>query len=258
MLPHYSSYKVAENFRIMEGFHPNRIDLGIGRSLGFDHANKALNEGKKERPSYEQQILDLQRYFTDETDEDFRFKYLKATPMVDTMPEMWLLGSSPNSARLAARLGMAYSFANFSPGKAAGGAKIIEQYQKNFQPSTLLEKPKVMVSVFVIVAETTEEAENLADAYDVWTLRMHTIKNQFLSYPSPETARKIKKEGLDKEKIAKNRDLVYIGNPEEVKAQIDELVELYQADEVTILPHFYGAKNRLKGIKLLADAYGLE
>lgn len=257
MLPHYSAYKVAENFRVLEGFHPNRIDLGIGRSPGFGSVNQALNEGKEERVSYEQQITDLQKYFKDETDEDFRFKYLRATPMIDTMPEMWLLGSSPNSAKLAAKLGMAYSFANFSPGKAAGGAKIIEQYLKNFQPSSLLDKPKVMVSVFVIIAETTEEAENLADSYDVWTLQMNAIKNQLPYYPSPETAREIKKKGINEEKAIKNRDLVYIGNPEEVKKQIVKLAEDYQADEVTILPHFYGAENRLKAIRLLAESFDL-
>lgn len=160
MLPHYSAYKVAENFRVLEGFHPNRIDLGIGRSPGFDSVNQALNEGKEAHVSYEQQITDLHKYFKDQTEENHRFKYLKTTPMIETMPEMWLLGSSPNSAKLAAKLGMAYSFANFSPGKAAGGAKIIEQYLKNFQTSSLLKKPKVMVSVFVIVAETAEEAES--------------------------------------------------------------------------------------------------
>src|SRR5690606_31262284 len=49
MLPHYSSYKVAENFRMMEALHPNRIDLGIGRSPSFRVVNQALNEGKTKK-----------------------------------------------------------------------------------------------------------------------------------------------------------------------------------------------------------------
>ncbi len=257
MLPHYSAYKVAENFRMLEGFHPNRIDLGIGRSPGFSIVNQALNEGKEERPSYEQQIMDLHRYFRDDTEEDFRFKYLRATPLIETAPEMWLLGSSANSAKLAAKLGMSYSFANFSPGKASNGAAIIEEYRKNFQPSALLKEPKVMVSVFVVVAETTEEAEELAEAFDVWMLEMHAIKHQLPFYPSPKTAELEKKKGVDEEMVARNRSLIFIGNPQEVKQQIETLNQDYQADEVTILPHFYGAENRLKGIRLLAEEFGL-
>lgn len=257
MLPHYSSYKVAENFRIMEGFHPNRIDLGIGRSPGFSVVNRALNEGKKERVPYEQQIKDLRAYFTDDMDENFRFKHLRATPLVDTVPEMWLLGSSPNSAQLAAELGMAYSFANFSPGKADNGADILKEYRQNFKASAFLKEPKVMVSVFVIVAETAEEAENLAEAFDVWMLNMNSIKNQPSRYPSPATAKLAKQKGVDEEKVKQNRSLVYVGNPQEVKEQVNALVEEYHADEVTFLPHFYGEENRLKGIRLLAEAFGL-
>lgn len=257
MLPHYSAYKVAENFRMLEGFHPNRIDLGIGRSPGFAVVNQALNEGKEEGPTYEQQITDLHYYFKNDKEEDFRFKYLRATPLIETSPEMWLLGSSANSAKMAAEMGMAYSFANFIPGKTANGARIIEKYRKDFQSSSTLNKPKVMVSIFVVVAETSEEAENLAEAFDVWMLSMHSIKHQLPFYPSPETAKREKLKGVDEERVAKNRDLIIVGNPEEVKEQIERLNEDYQADEMTIIPHFYGAENRLKGIRLLAEIFGL-
>ena len=47
MLPHYSPYKVAENFRVLEALHPNRIDLGIGSTTGTPLVNQALNEKKK-------------------------------------------------------------------------------------------------------------------------------------------------------------------------------------------------------------------
>jgi alkanesulfonate monooxygenase SsuD/methylene tetrahydromethanopterin reductase-like flavin-dependent oxidoreductase (luciferase family) len=81
MLPHYSAYKVAENFRMLEAFHPDRIDLGIGRSPSFRLVNKALNEAREKRLPYEQQVADLYKYLTDDTKEEHRFKDLAATPV---------------------------------------------------------------------------------------------------------------------------------------------------------------------------------
>ena len=48
MLMHYSPYKVAENFRLLESLYPNRIDLGLGRAPGSDaYQAGALAYGSK-------------------------------------------------------------------------------------------------------------------------------------------------------------------------------------------------------------------
>ena len=64
MLPHYSAYKVAEQFRIMEARHPNRVDMGLGRSPSFKQVNEALNEFKSTKPNLDNQIEDLLHYFS--------------------------------------------------------------------------------------------------------------------------------------------------------------------------------------------------
>src|SRR5699024_5490920 len=114
MLTHYSPYKVAENFRMLEALHPGRIDLGIGRSPSYRIVNRALNETKRERLSYEQQVQDLFKYLTDNKSTDHRFNDLIATPIIKTTPEMWMLGSGMNGAKVAADNGTAYAFAHFA------------------------------------------------------------------------------------------------------------------------------------------------
>ncbi|MDN7246139.1 LLM class flavin-dependent oxidoreductase [Planococcus shenhongbingii] len=245
MLPHYSAYKVAENFRVLEALHPNRIDLGIGRSRSYLKVNQALNGNK--RIPYDQQIEDLQQYLTDANE-------LIATPVVETAPEMWMLGTGGSSAELAAAKGTAYAYAHFAR-PAMSGVEVVDTYRKRFQPSKLLGKPKVIIAVFAVVAETAEQAEEIAKAFDLWLLFVESdISPPY--YPSIETAAARGFSAAEQEKVAKNRKRMIIGDAETVKAEIERIAELYGADEVTIIPNVSGAKNRMKGIELLAEAFG--
>lgn len=257
MLPHYSPYKVAENFRVLEAFHPNRIDLGIGRSPSFRLVNKALNEARSKRLAYEQQVQDLYKYFTDNTTEAHRFQELIATPVIETTPEIWMLGSGTGGAKVAAATGSAYAFAQFGFPSYAG-LEVVKDYRVHFQPSALLRKPKVMVAVFAIIAKTSEKAEEIAKAFDLWLLATESSTgNQPPYYPSIETAKARGLSSHEEEQVRKNRKRAIIGNPEEVKKGIENVSEHYQADEITVIPHFYDAQNRMQGIELLAEAFGL-
>lgn len=255
MLPHYSTYKVAENFRLLEALHPNRIDLGLGRSPSYQIVNRALNETKGKRLSYEQQVQDLCHFLSDQPSENHRFNDLIATPVIETMPEIWMLGSSVGSAQTAAENGAAYAFAHF--GKPSGaGVEAVAHYRKQFKPSRFLEKPKVMIAVFAIIAETAEKAEALAKAFDLWLLFVEST-NPPPYYPSIQTATKRGVSSLEKEIVMQNRKRIIIGSAEQVREEIERTANLYQADEVTIIPNFYGVDNRIKGIELLAQAFGL-
>src|SRR5690606_21935664 len=129
MLPHYSSYKVAENFRLLEALHPGRIDLGIGRSRSYRLVNKALNESKGIPVSYEQQIADIQKYVTDDTETEHRLRKLRATPASDTVPEIWVLGTGEGSVKVAAQAGAGYVYAHFAkPLKSS--ARLMDSYKK--------------------------------------------------------------------------------------------------------------------------------
>ena len=104
MIPHYSPYKVAENFRMLEAFHPNRIDLGIGNSLGTNLVNKALNETKERKLPYNQSIQDLYKYVTDTNDAEHRLNDITANPKVDTVPQMFQLTTSTRGAKMLLKM----------------------------------------------------------------------------------------------------------------------------------------------------------
>jgi luciferase family oxidoreductase group 1 len=256
MLPHYSSYKVAENFRMLEALHPNRIDLGVGRSRSYRLVNQALNESKGIKVSYEQQVQDLQKYFTDDKMHPHRFQELIATPVTETAPELWVLGTGDESAEIAAANGTAYAYAHFAK-PSASGVEAVEYYRKHFQPSALLKEPKVIVAVFAVVAETAEQAEEIAQAFDLWLLFVESSTPPPY-YPSIETAKKRGFSASEKEKVAKNRKRMIIGDADYVKAEIEKIAAVFGTDEITIIPNIAGAGNRMKEIELLAKAFGLE
>lgn len=255
MLPHYSAYKVAENFRMLEALHPGRIDLGIGRSRSYRMVNEALNESKTKRLSYDQQLVDLQKYFADDTVSEHRFQSLQAMPIVDTAPELWLLGTGQGSARLAAEKGMGYAFAHFAK-PSRQGVEVVDAYRAEFQPSQFLAEPEVIIAVFAVVGETEEKAEELAAAFDLWLLFVESDSPPPY-YPSIETAKKRGFSASEKEKVKRNRQRMLIGTAEQVKAQIEAIAEQYATDEITIIPNISGADNRMTELRLLAEAFNL-
>jgi len=256
MLPHHSPYKVAENFRLLEALHPHRIDLGIGRSPSYQIVNRALNETKGKRLAYEQQVQDVYKFLSDDTSTSHRFNSLTATPVIETKPEMWMLGTGTGGAKIAAKNGMAYVFAHFA-NPSETSLEAIDSYRQQFKPSLLLDKPKVMIAVFAIIAETAEAAEELAKAFDLWLLSVES-DNPPPYYPSVQTAKKRGMSSVEQEKVMQNRKRMIIGNAQEVKEEIQQIANLYEADEITIIPNFPGARNRMKGIALLAETFGLD
>ncbi|WP_203334807.1 LLM class flavin-dependent oxidoreductase [Planococcus beigongshangi] len=255
MLPHYSSYKVAENFRVLEALHPGRIDLGIGRSRSYRLVNKALNESKGIPVSYEQQIADIQKYFTDDTESEHRFQKLRATPVSETAPEMWVLGTGEGSAKVAAETGAGYVYAHFAK-PLQSSARLFRSYEDTFQPSKLQNAPKTMVSIFAVIGETEEEAAELANAFDLWLLFIESDTPPPY-YPSVETAKQRGFSASEMEKVERNRKRMLVGTAAEVKRQIEEIAEIFQTDEILVIPNVAGAEKRMKGIRLLAEAFRL-
>ncbi|MBK5189628.1 MAG: LLM class flavin-dependent oxidoreductase, partial [Gemmatimonadaceae bacterium] len=165
MLPHYSALKVAENFSVLAGLFPDRIDLGLGRAAGTDPETAfALQRDRRQRSpdDFPQQLAELLGYLDDRLPDNHPFRRLAALlPGVPERPEPWLLGSSHQSAIWAAELGLPYAFADFiNP----AGAEIAALYRDRFTPSAELAAPRVMVAVSAIAASTGDEAQRLASS----------------------------------------------------------------------------------------------
>src|SRR5947207_14794476 len=165
MLPHCSPLKVAETFSVLSALHPGRIDLGIGRAPGTDPMTMfALQRDRRQAApdDFPQQLAELLGYFNDDLPAEHPFRRLAGMlPGRPELPEVWLLGSSPQSAVWAAELGLPYSFADFiNP----GGAEIAALYRERFQPSEELASARVSVAAWAICADSDEEAQRLASS----------------------------------------------------------------------------------------------
>lgn len=252
MLPHYSPYKVAENFRVLAGLAPGRIDLGVGRAPGgMPRATIALNKSRTRNvDDYPEKVEELLQYLNDDLPETNPLYGLKASPMVKTVPELWMLGSSPASAVLAAKMGLPYNFALFINGE--GGVSFMNHYINNFTPSNYLEKPKNMVTVFAICAETDEEAERVASSIDL-SMIMLEQGMESKGTPSPEKAISYRYSPFELTRIQENRKRMIVGNPKKIKQKLEELSELYQTDEIMLVSITYDFQDKLKSYALIAD-----
>ncbi|WP_368996529.1 LLM class flavin-dependent oxidoreductase [Caldifermentibacillus hisashii] len=252
MLPHYSPYKVAENFRVLAGLAPGRIDLGVGRAPGgMPRATIALNKSRTRNvDDYPEKVEELLQYLYDDLPETNPLYGLKASPMVKTVPELWMLGSSPASAVLAAKMGLPYNFALFINGE--GGVSFMNHYINNFTPSNYLEKPKNMVAVFAICGETDEEAERVASSIDL-SMIMLEQGMESKGTPSPEKAVSYRYSPFELTRIQENRKRMIVGNPKKIKQKLEELSELYQTDEIMLVSITYDFQDKLKSYALIAD-----
>ncbi|RDW16070.1 LLM class flavin-dependent oxidoreductase [Oceanobacillus arenosus] len=258
MLPHYSPYKVAENFRILEAFHPNRIDLGIGNTVGTAIVNRTLNELKKGKINYEQSIDDLTRYLSDQADETHRFSGITANPVISTFPQMWVLSTSVRNAKMAAKFGIGYTFGLFphaGADKLTIGIQAAKTYRNEFQPSPFMAAPKVSIAPFVVAAETNEQAEAYAEALDLWLLGAKNNFSDLREFPSVETARQYPYTKAEKEIIEANRSRMIVGDIESVTEQLNALINQFKADEVLLVLLMPGLGIRKKAIELLAGAF---
>jgi luciferase family oxidoreductase group 1 len=151
MLSHYSSLKVAEQFRMLETLYPGRIDLGIGRAPGSDQLTAiALQHGPGALgiEHFPSQIADLLAFLEGSMPPDHPFARIRVMPEGDTYPEIWLLGSSDESALFAAYFGCPFSVAHFITDE--GGPGIMEAYRQRFRASLRLAQPQGSNGVLVI------------------------------------------------------------------------------------------------------------
>lgn len=257
MMPHYSPYNVAENFRILEAFHPNRVDLGIGNTVGTPIVNQTLNENKTEKLNYGQSIRDVMKYLTDDVDDTHRFHGISANPVISTIPNMWLLSMSVRSAKMAAQLGIGYTFGYFlsaNENKYSVGRKAAETYRSEFQPSPFMKRPTLSLALFVVIADTKEEAEIYAQTLDVWLLGKNYFK-EFQQFPSIATANEYNYTERDKSIIEKNRSRMIVGDPAQVKQEVEALIEYFHADDILFVPLLPSITARKRAVQLLADIF---
>lgn len=256
LLPQYSPLKVAENFKLLEALFPGRIDLGIGRSPGGSPETRlALTDGlKKSMTEFPRQIEDLQGFLYNTLPKDHDARMVKATPRTKTVPPMWILGLSERGAANAANIGAGFTFGHFiSPAK---GLEALKKYRENFKPSPDRDKPEANVCIFVVCADTDEEAEELALSQDKWLLNVG--KGADTKVPSIDEVKRKGFSEADMKEVEKNRKRAVIGTPDKVKAELERLSDVYQTDEMMIITNIYDFEAKVHSYRLLAEVFDLE
>ena len=251
MLPHYSAYKVAENFKLLEALFPGRIDAGVGRAPGgMPRATYALHDGNyRDVNKFPAQVDDLLMYLNDTMPADHTYQGLKATPVLEEAPPVWMLGSSQSSALLAAEKGLPYMFAQFINGE--GGQTYANHYHTRFQQSAYLQTPKQAVAVFFACAQTEEEAERIISSLDL-TMVMLEQGMPSTGTPSPEKAQAYPYSHYEQLRVLENRKRMIVGTPKVVRAEIEKIAEEYNADEVMLVMIAYDFQDKLKSYELIA------
>ena len=256
MLSHYSSLKVAEQFRLLETLYPGRIDLGIGRAPGSDQLTAiALQHGPGALgiEHFPNQIADLLAFLENTMPADHPFSRIRLTPAGDTNPEIWLLGSSDQSALYAAYFGLPFSFAHFINDE--GGPEIMAAYRLRFRPSPRLAAPQGSIGVFVVCAESESEARRLAASRDLWRLRQR--RGIRAPFPPPEDALAYPYSEAERREVEYHRRRQVVGTPDAVKGELLALAESYGVDEIVVLTICHDFAARKRSYALLAEAFGL-
>jgi luciferase family oxidoreductase group 1 len=254
MLPNHSTLKVAENFRLLEGLFPGRIDLGLGRAPGGDRLTASLlNPSNTFSPSdYLRQLSDLQAFLAGEPDSESGGKVM-AIPDIATQPQLWVLSSSGESAYIAAHYGMALSFAQFI--NPLGGPEAARAYRERFLPSEQLAEPQVSVGIFVFCAATEEKAQHMQTMMDYRLLNFE--KGRYDAQFSYEEASSYKYTEQEWNRVLYNRGRAVSGTPDKVKEELIDLAKDFTADEIVVSTFAEHFEDRVNSYKLLAKAFDL-
>jgi luciferase family oxidoreductase group 1 len=244
MLPHYSAFKVAESFRMLEALAPGRIDLGLGRAPGGMPLVSAALESR-DPALFRRQIERTIGFLNESLPNDDSFASLTAMPSGATAPAVWILGSSEYGALLAADMGLPYAYAHFIGGDAPA---ITRAYRSRFRPANEGDEPRSIMALAAIVAPTDEEAEELALPVRLWRARVRSGISGPL--PSLEEARAYRFTARESD----GRRVV-TGSPERAKTEIEELVAEHDVDEAMIVTITADYASRMRSYQLLAREF---
>jgi luciferase family oxidoreductase group 1 len=246
MLPHYSPFKVAESFSLLAGLFPGRIDLALGRASGTDPLTTfALQRDRREvsPDDFPQQLAELLAHYDGSMPPDHPFAKLgQSLPGSPERPEIWLLGSSAQSAEWAVQLDLPYAFADFiNP----TGAEISRAYRERAQ------NPQVAIGVWAIAADSDEEAERLSSSIAMSFAMLR--QGRPIPVPEPERAMRYLAQHGDPHKGRRR----IIGTPDKVRTGIEQVAEEYGADEVIVVTITHDHEARRHSYQLIADAFDL-
>ena len=251
MLMHYSPYKVAENFRLLESLFPNRIDLGLGRAPGSDafQAGALAYGSKTTGPEFfPTKMNDLKSFLEGSVSSTKSFESVNVTPGLGELPEVWLLVSSRQGAEYAAHFGLPMALAYFIDPSCIDLADV---YRDNFQPSIFADKPKISVGVFSICADTDKEAEELSLSAAAW--RLNSQKGIFGTFPTLEEA----KDSINGDLARTNDNRTFVGTAQTIREKLQPILNKVEPEELKIITICEPFSARVRSYDLIKQSFAL-
>jgi luciferase family oxidoreductase group 1 len=244
MLPNHAPLQVVEQFGTLESLFPGRVDLGLGRAPGTDHAAAyALRRTLQANPDeFPRDVVEVIDFFRDAEPG----QPVRAVPGAGLRVPIWILGSSLFGAQVAAGLGLPFSFAShFAPALLHEAIAI---YRDRFTPSEFLQKPYVMLGVNVVAADSDSDARFLASSGRQSFASLRSGR----PIPLPPPSKEWERDPSDKTDPTNPTRVSFVGAPATIRPQMAAFVALTQADELIIVSHIYDHHARLRSYELAA------
>lgn len=221
MLPNHQPIVVAEQFAVLAALHPGRIDVGVGRSLGFTAPIRAaLRTEHAAVDDFAADVAELQAYLHGTAAVTIR-------PQVPRPPPIFVLGTA-RGLELAARLGL--------PAVAGGpllwrGAEPFDRYRAAFRPSPDHPEPYLAISLDILVADTEAEAADLL-LPEAWSMAISRETGEFPPLCSIEEIRRQPMTERRRRAMAESARTAISGTEDQVAERIEDLITTTGADEV--------------------------
>ena len=254
MLQHYSSYKVAENFNVLASLAPGRVDLGIGGGPGgMPNSTKALQQDSSDgtKPLSEK-LLELEKFLHNQLEESHPLYGLQASPAPPHPADLFLLGTTPSSAKLAADLGLPYVFALFLNSDQAMMYEAIETYRKGFDAAGGAQ-PQAMLALPVVVADTDGEAAGYAS--EITVVRICLESGRTFTVFSVEAAEEFGKQSQENYTFEVQESTIIHGSRETAQQKLLDIQGRSQVDEVFVVTAIKDFQKRLHSYELLSEAF---
>lgn len=250
MLPNHSPLVIAEQFGTLETLYPGRIDLGLGRAPGTDQltAHALRRDHLKNAQNFPQEVEELMNYFHPQNPD----AKVHAFPGEGLDIPVWILGSSTDSAHLAAHMGLPYAFAShFAPAQFMAATNI---YRNNFRPSQYLLQPYMMACVNVIAADSDDEAHYISSSYFNMIIHLVTGNTGTGLLPAGELSELI---SVPEIQNAVNSMTAYsfIGSKETVGDKLDKFISETGIDELMVTSHIHDLETKIKSYKILSELF---
>ncbi len=250
MLPNHSPLIIAEQFGTLASLFPDRIDLGLGRAPGTDQPTAMAIRGEQRMiaaQNFPQDVLKLQEYFS----LDNSRSSVRAIPGEGLDIPLWILGSSTDSARLAAALGLPYAFAShFAP---AQFLTAINLYRQLFKPSEALATPYVMACINVVAADSDAEAERISTSLYRLFKGIITGKRELLQAPVNSIEEVLNE--YEMEQVNQMLACTFVGSKATVSEDLKEFIKQTQVDEIMVSAHIYDHQAKLRSYEIVSDIF---